>query len=122
VLLSLAAIILASQMLLDGLCTRFFGKLCLLQPESTTLRLLPGPIFPHEGSLGWPYVLLATAWIGALLVLWLGLRWSAGFCAGLAGLSAALSLTGWILAVIIIACALHPATAVWLGERGKTGL
>ena len=109
-------------MFFDGFCARFFGKLCLLQPESTTLRLLPGPIFPHEGSLGWPYILSAIAWIGVLLALWMGLRWSAGFCAGLAGFSAALSLIGWILGVIIIASALHPATSAWLSERGKSGI
>jgi hypothetical protein len=82
------------------------------------LRLLPGPIFPHEAGLGWPYILMAIAWIGALTSLWMGTRWSAGFCAVLAGFSAAFSLSGWVLATIMIASSLHPTTSAWLNRHG----
>lgn len=116
-LISLGSLALVTQMLIDGMCARLFGKLCLLEPETTVLRLLPGPIFPHESSLGWPYVLLASAWIGAIAALWMRKQWSAVLCALLAGLSAAFSVAGWVLGAILIISALHPTTAEWLLDQ-----
>lgn len=94
-------------MALDGLYARLFGSLLALPGlpgawSGINVGLQFGALNLTAADLAWPMVVVGTMWSGALVALWLKLRWGYRACVVLGILSLGYAGVGLLLAAGVL--------------------
>ncbi|MEX0788386.1 MAG: hypothetical protein WD040_06260 [Anaerolineales bacterium] len=101
----------------DGLWARLFGGYLFPAGWHSIWKAWPAVVAADPHDVGWPLIVLGASWSGALIGMGMGRRWA--FRAALVLSLAALPLLGLstVLAVVVLALILAPASRGWIRQR-----
>jgi hypothetical protein len=122
ILLTLTGSILGTWLSLSGLFIRVFGQALSLGGGLAWAGWLPAGAGITPQMVGWPLVVVGTAWFGALCGLWLRLGWAYRVSVGLGLVSLLYPGLGTALALGALICLWVPPTRRWVFEDpGRNG-
>jgi hypothetical protein len=113
-LLTIAAAPFGAWLAADGLSIRLFGAALEGGGALGLWRLLPSALGLSIAALGWPLVVLGTAWFGALAGLWFRLGWARRAALALAVASLAHVGIGTALGAVALICLSDRKLRDWL--------
>jgi hypothetical protein len=99
---------------LGGLWLRLFGEPLASAGFFGIWRTLPEFLGAPASALGWPMIVVGTAWLGALTGLWMRLGWSKRVAWALALASLFHLGAGTFVAVVAAGCLADPRLRAWL--------